>query len=165
MIQIYTGNGKGKTTASIGLAVRASSIFKVLFVQLIKDGKSSEIEVLKKLPNITVVAFGSGERIFPEKENREEKDLIRTGIEYIKENQKDFEVLIVDEAVTAVFLGLFPENELINLVKEIGEKKEIILTGHNASKKLIEAADLVTQTKKVKHYYDNGQAARKGIEF
>lgn len=165
MIQIYTGDGKGKTTAGIGLAVRASATLKVLYVQLIKDGKSSEIEVLKKISNITVVTFGSGKRIYPAKDNKEEKELIGKGISYICENYDNFDLIVIDEAVTAVSLGLLEEEALICLVGGLGKEKEIVLTGHNASEGLIEAADLVTEVKKIKHYYDQGQKARKGIEF
>lgn len=165
MLQVYTGEGKGKTTAGVGLAVRAASVFRVLFVQFIKDGTSSEIEVLKKIPGITVATFGSGLRIYPERENVTEKELIRRGFEFIGAQADDFEVIILDEAVTAVSLGLLSEEELLEVIGKISKETEVIITGHNASVGLIKAADLVTEVKKIKHYYDKGQVARKGIEF
>lgn len=165
MIQIYTGDGKGKTTAGIGLAVRASATLKVLYLQLIKDGKSSEIEVLKKIPNITVATFGSGKRIYPDKDNIKEKELIARGIACICEKYNEFDLIVIDEAITAVSLGLLEEEALICLVGGLGQEKEIVLTGHNATEGLISVADLVTEVKKRKHYYDKGQKARKGIEF
>lgn len=165
MIQIYTGEGKGKTTAAIGLAVRASKHFKVLVLQFIKDGKSSEVSTLQKVPNITYKAFGNGKRVYPKNKNESVRKDIEKGISYLCKNYAKFQVIIMDEAITAVTLGLLPEEELLCLTEGIKKDSEIILTGRGASKKLIKKADLVTEMKKVKHYYDAGVKARKGIEL
>lgn len=164
MIQIYTGDGKGKTTASIGLAVRASAHYKVLFVQFIKKGDSSEIEVLNKLENIDARGLGGGKWVFSDKNKGKERGKAKEGIEYILKNHEKYQVVVMDEAITAVDLGIIKESELIDLLGKIDKDQEIILTGRGATKTLIEKADLVTEIKKIKHYYDNGVKARKGIE-
>lgn len=166
MIQIYTGEGKGKTTAAVGLALRAAGAgMNILFVEYIKNGKSSEIPMLEKIPNINIKCFGSGERINPKKGNVKEITKISKGIEYVCRNFSDYDLIVMDEAVTAVDLKLLSEKELICLAEGIGKQKEIVLTGHNASKALKKVADLVTEMKPIKHYYKKGEGARKGIEF
>ncbi len=165
MIQIYTGEGKGKTTASIGLAVRASKHFKVLFTQFIKNGESSEIGVLKSLPSIDAKSFGNGDWILPDSDKSIEKKNAHSAVKYVRGNFAGYDVIILDEAVTAVDLGLISEDEILELLSEISENKEIIMTGRGATKKMIERADLVTEMKKIKHYYEKGVKARKGIEL
>lgn len=165
MIHIYTGSGKGKTTASLGLVLRASASKKALFTQFIKDGKSSEVEVLRKLANVDYKAFGEGRRIFPDKPNLTEKENIKKGLDYIKVNAKKFQMIVMDEIITAVNLKLITEKDLLDCLDHLPKEAEIILTGHSATKKLITRADLVTEMKMVKHYYDKGIKAREGIEF
>ncbi len=165
MIQIYTGDGKGKTTAAVGLAVRASAHCKVLFAQFIKNGDSSEVEILKTIPNIDYRAFGQGNWILKDEEKTKERKNVSRGFEYLRANCKKYKVIIMDEAVTAVSLGIINDNKLINLAKEIGKDREVIMTGRGATESMIEKADLVTEMKKVKHYYDKGANARKGIEL
>lgn len=165
MIQLYTGEGKGKTTAAVGLAARAAGAgLKVLFVQFVKDGKSSEISSLRKL-GVTVKAYGSGLRIDPQKENKNEKEKINEGINWICGNFKNYDVVIIDEAISAIDLELADEKSLICLAESMAEDHEVVLTGHNASELMIKAADLVTEMQPVKHYYEQGVKARKGIEY
>lgn len=165
MIHIYTGEGKGKTTAAVGLATRASKHFKVLFVQLVKDGKSSEVAVLKNNPKIVFKAFGEGKRVYPEKTNLKEKTDSRKAMDFLRQKCDGFDVIVIDEGITAVSLGLLPEKELLDALKIMPQKKEVIVTGRGASKKICHLADLVTEMKKIKHYYDIGVQARKGIEY
>lgn len=165
MIQIYTGEGKGKTTASVGFAVRASKHFKVLFVQLIKDGSSSEISTLKNNKKIEVKSFGSGSWILSDDDRDAEKEKASEGLKYITENADKYDVIIADEAITAVDLGVIREEDILKMLDEVSIDKEIVMTGRGATKKLIEKADLVTEMKKIKHYYDKGVKARKGIEL
>jgi cob(I)alamin adenosyltransferase len=163
MIQIYTGDGKGKTTAAVGLAVRAVAHQKVLFVQLLKDGSSSEVEALKKMPKITYQAFGTGEFVNGFDVAQETK--VKAGLSYIMSNASEYQVIIIDEAITAVSLGIISEKELLSLVQSISDGKEIIMTGRGASANLVKEADLITEMKAVKHYFDRGIKARKGIEY
>ena len=165
MIQVYTGEGKGKTTASVGLAVRASAHYPVLFLQFLKDGSSSEVGTLEKIDQITVKHFGSGSRIYPGKANVREQELAKEALEWLSQNKQNYQVVILDEAVTAVQLGILDEGGLFQAIQDEDTSREYILTGHGASKNLIAAADLVTEMKPIKHYYDKGVAARRGIEY
>lgn len=165
MIQIYTGDGKGKTTASVGLAVRASKHYKVLFVQFIKKGDSSEVFVLQGIPNVDFKAFGSGDWILEVTDRSKEAQNCQKALRYIKNNIQNYDVIVMDEAVTAVWLGVVSEDEILKVLNEIPGNKEVILTGRGITKKLAEKADIVTEMKKIKHYYDKGVKARKGIEL
>lgn len=165
MIQIYTGEGKGKTTASVGLSVRASGSKKVLFAQVLKAGDSSEIEVLENIENITVKSFGLGQRIFPNKANIEEKKNTRSALRYLNDAIEMFDVVVLDEGITAVGLNIIPEEEILALMDSFPKEKELIITGRGATKALVDKADLVTEMKKIKHYYEKKQKARKGIEY
>ncbi|MDO8507963.1 MAG: cob(I)yrinic acid a,c-diamide adenosyltransferase [bacterium] len=165
MIQIYTGEGKGKTTASVGLAARASKHCKVLFIQLIKSGDSSEVSVLQNTPNIEYKAFGSGEWILEDTDKSKEAKNCQNALKYVRGNLKNYDVVVIDEAITAVDLGLLDESDILSILAEIPDDKEVVLTGRGATEKLIERADLVSEMKKIKHYYDKGVEARKGIEL
>lgn len=165
MIQVYTGEGKGKTTAAIGLAVRASCEFKVLFLQVLKDGTSSEMQGLAKIKKIKTKSFGLGKRIYPDKKNKKEKENTEKAIGYIKKNHEKYDVIILDEGITAVNLKIITEEKVLDFMRNFPKEKELILTGRGATKKIIDASDLVTEMKPLKHYYDVGQKARKGIEL
>ncbi|MDD3480603.1 MAG: cob(I)yrinic acid a,c-diamide adenosyltransferase [Patescibacteria group bacterium] len=164
MIQIYTGDGKGKTTAAIGLAVRAQSSFRVLFVQFLKDGQSSEIEGLKMLPNVDIEVFGNGSWV-KGAVNREQEELVVQGFNLLAQKSNNYDVIIADEVITAVNLKIVTEKDVLNFLKGAIKEKEYVLTGRGATKKMIAAADLVTEMKKIKHYFDAGIAARDGIEY
>lgn len=164
MIHIYTGDGKGKTTAGVGLAIRAAGAgYKVLFVQFLKDGTSSEVSILKDAKNIYYKAFGSGQ--FINGVNPIQKSKSEEGLSYIRTNAKDYDVIVMDEIITVINENLINEGDLLATIKEIQEGKELILTGRGATEGLIKIADLVTEVKKVKHYFDNGIKSRKGIEY
>lgn len=166
MIHIYTGDGKGKTTASVGLAVRASKHMKVLFVQFMKDGSSAEIKTLEKLPNIDVRLFGTGNWVIDKDSRDSESKKVAEALKFIKKEYHKYGTIIVDEAIMAITSGVVDEAEVISLTEEISEKgHEIILTGRGLTRKFREKADLVTEMKKVKHYFDKGKFAREGIEF
>ena len=167
MIQIYTGNSKGKTTASIGLGLRANGANKkVLLVQFLKDGKSSEIKIIKKLKNFDVETFGK--KGFLKKDNLTKKDfnLAEQGFNFAQKaiESKKYDLIILDEINIANYFGLVKTDNLISLIKKTPKKIELILTGRNASKKIIQLADLVTEMKEKKHYYKKTKA-RKGIEY
>jgi len=166
--QIYTGNGKGKTTAAFGLALRAVGAGKKVFIaQFVKGMKYSEINAVEKcFPEITIKQYGLSCFIV---NVPTEKD-IEAARKGLKETSRviasgKYEVVILDEVCIATYYNLFTVNELIEVLKTKPESTEIIITGRYAAKELIEVADLVTEMKEVKHYYTKGVEARKGIEF
>jgi cob(I)alamin adenosyltransferase len=168
-VQIYTGNGKGKTTAAIGLAVRAAGAgLKVFIGQFIKMGDYSEIKALKERFSdlITLEQFGSGGFIRDKKPSPEQIQAAGKGLERIKKvmSSGEYDVIICEEVNVAVFLGLLTVEDLLELISSKPENLEIIFTGRDADPKLIEVADLVTEMKEIKHYYKAGVNARIGIE-
>jgi cob(I)alamin adenosyltransferase len=167
-VQIYTGNGKGKTTAATGLAVRAAGAgLKVFIGQFIKMGDYSEIKALKERFSdlITVEQFGSGEFI-RKKASREQIKAAGKGLERIREVMAsgEYQVIICEEANVAVSLGLLTVGDLLEVISLKPENIEIVFTGRGADPRMIEAADLVTEMTEVKHYFNQGVEARTGIE-
>jgi cob(I)alamin adenosyltransferase len=166
-IQVYTGDGKGKTTAALGLAIRAAGAgLKVYIAQFMKHGEYSEIKALKRLSDkITIEQFGSG-RFIKGRPSDEDLAAARRGLNRIKKNLKagKHAVVILDEACVAVSLNLFAENELLEIINQRPDHVEIIITGRKAGPRIIEAADLVTEMKEIKHYFKSGVEARLGIE-
>ncbi len=165
-IQVYTGNGKGKTTAAIGLAIRAVGAgLKVLFAQFVKGQYYSEHKTLSAIDNITIKQFGR-EGFIHSKPSQEDIDAAREGYDFVIKALKDneYDVVILDEANIAVFFHLFSEDELVALMDAKPEHTELIITGRYAPQKVVEKADLVTEMKEVKHYYQKNVLARVGIE-
>jgi len=166
-VQIYTGNGKGKTTASLGLAIRAAGAgLKVFIVQFLKMGDYSEIKALARFSDlITVEQYGLG-RFVKGKPSPEDIEAGIKGLERVKSviAAGKHDVVIIEEGNVAVMCGLFPIEELLNIVDKKPENVELIITGRGAAQALIEKADLVTEMKEIKHYYQKGVAARVGIE-
>ncbi|NBC84005.1 MAG: cob(I)yrinic acid a,c-diamide adenosyltransferase [Bacteroidetes bacterium] len=167
-IQVYTGNGKGKTTAAIGLSIRAVGAGKkVFFAQFIKGKPYSEIKVLQEsLPAITLKQYGLG--CFIEKEpTKADIESAQKGLQEIKKiiQTDSYDLIVLDEANIALFFNLFSVTELIEIVQSKPPETEIIITGRYAPEEIIAIADLVTEMKEVKHYYNSGIEARKGIEY
>jgi cob(I)alamin adenosyltransferase len=166
-IQVYTGNGKGKTTAALGLAIRAAGAgLKVYIAQFVKYGEYSEVKGLKRLSDrITIEQFGCG-RFIKGQPSIEDLQAARQGLEAVKSVLASGEhaVVILDEANIAVSLGLFSEEALAEMLASKPEEIEIIITGRAATPKIMELADLVTEMKEIKHYFQNGVQARLGIE-
>lgn len=167
MIQVYTGNGKGKTTAVFGLALRAAGSGKRVYIgQFCKGRCYNEVKALKKFKNIKVEQFGR--RCFIKK-SPEKIDLqmaldgFKTAFEII--HKKKYQLVILDEINIAVKLGLIPLIDLIKLIKQAPKNIELVLTGRYAHAKIIKLADLVSRIDEVKHYYKKGIKARNGIEF
>ncbi len=167
-IQIYTGNGKGKTTAAFGLALRAVGAEKKVFIaQFVKGQRYSEIDAFEKyLPMITIKQYGL-KCFIKTKPTDEDIYEARKGLKEIKNliAESDYDVFILDEVNIALFYNLFTVDELIEILKNKKENSEIIITGRYAPQELINLADLVTEMKEIKHYYNKGIMARKGIEF
>ena len=165
--QVYTGNGKGKTTAAIGLAIRAAGAgLKVYIAQFIKMGDYSEIKALKRFSDlITVEQFGLG-RFTNGKPAPEDIAAARKGLERVKivMLSNKYNIIILEEANVAANLGLFPVQELLKIIISKPYDTELVITGRSASPRIIENADLVTEMKDVKHYFQKGVRARVGIE-
>jgi cob(I)alamin adenosyltransferase len=165
--QVYTGNGKGKTTAAIGLSIRAAGAgLRVYIAQFIKMGEYSEIIALRRFSDlITVEQFGLG-RFTNGKPLTEDIEAARKGLEKVKSIMKsnEYKVIILEEANVAVKFGLLQVEDLIELILNKSFETELVITGRGASARIIEKADLVTEMKSVKHYYQKGVPARIGIE-
>jgi len=166
-VQIYTGDGKGKTTAALGLSIRAAGAgLKVFIGQFIKKGKYSEIKALKRFSDlITLEQFGIGSFI-TDKPSIKDIKAAQNGLERIKEvlSSGRYNVVIMEEANVAVKCNLISEQDLLDVIATKPQHVELIITGRNAGSRLIERADLVTEMKAIKHYFDRGQKARIGIE-
>jgi cob(I)alamin adenosyltransferase len=169
-VQIYTGNGKGKTTASIGLTLRALGAgMRVLFAQLIKGSKYSEIKMLERISDlggsITFKQYGEG-RFIVGPPSESDKEAAKIGLEEIRTAMKsgEYDLVVLDEANVAAKLGLISFSDLISLIDDKPPMVELVLTGRGASDELIERADLVTEMREIKHYYQKGVMARMGIE-
>lgn len=169
MIQVYTGNGKGKTTAGLGLALRGLGAGrKVLLIQFLKDGQSSEIKVIREyLPNFEVKIFGPKGFLTKEKLKKKDFDLAQQGFNFAQKaiQNKRYDLVILDEINLVLNFGLLKTEDIIALIKTTPKKIELILTGRSASKEVIDQADLVTEMKEIKHYFKKGIKARKGIEY
>lgn len=167
-VHIYCGDGKGKTTASTGLAVRcAGAGHKVLMYQFIKNNSSSEIESLAKLPGITRVDSIPMDKftfMMTEEEKAELKIKNDAKLEELIELAKSFDMIVLDEAVYAIGLNLLSEEKVLNWLREKPKHLEVVLTGRNPSEDLCDAADYVSEIRKIKHPFDIGLSSRVGIE-
>jgi len=167
-IHIYTGNGKGKTTAAFGLSLRAAGAGKKVFIaQFVKGKTYAEIEAVRKyLPAITLKQYGLGCFIV-KNPTPQDVDAARTGLTEITQilEQGEYDLVVLDEANIALHYKLFSVEELIDAIKRKRPETELVITGRYAPTELIDLADLVTEMKEVKHYYKKGVVARKGIEY
>lgn len=167
-IHVYTGNGKGKTTAAIGLGVRATGEgLKVYMIQFMKGRCYSEIDALDHIQNFTVVQFGRDEFVLKENPEQIDIDLARKGFEQAKKiiNKGEHDVVILDEINVAVDYNLIPLNDVLQLLEEKPKKVELILTGRYASPEVVKQADIVSEILEIKHPYQNGIESRKGIDW
>ena len=166
-VQVYTGDGKGKTTAALGLALRAAGAgLRVYFGQFIKNADYSEIKALARFADcITVRQFGRGCFLLTEPAP-EDRAAARRALEGLSEalTSGDYDLVIADEANVAVTLGLIEANDLVSLIDLRPEQVELVLTGRGAPEAVLARADLVTEMRCVRHYYDRGVLARQGIE-
>ena len=166
-IQVYTGNGKGKTTAAIGLAIRAAGAgLKVFIAQFIKMGDYSEIKALRRFSDlITVEQFGLG-RFTDGKPLPEDIEAAQRGLKRVKSIMaaEEYKVIILEEANVAAKYGLIRVQDLLGLIVHKPYDLELVITGRYASARVIENADLVTEMVPIKHYFEKGVPARVGIE-
>lgn len=173
-IQVYTGNGKGKTTASLGLAMRAlGRCWKVLIIMFTKGGDDyGELYSFRNLSseiaeNLTIIQAGLDRIVYADNKSEEDKKAIQKGWELAKKaiQNDEYNLIILDEANIAIDLGFIDLNEMISVLKNKPEEMEIVLTGRNAKPEIIDIAHLVSEIQPKKHYWDTGVMARKGIEY
>ena len=166
-LQIYTGDGKGKTTAAVGLAVRAAGAgLRVYFGQFLKSGRSSECRLLSRLaPALTVEAYGRG-RLIRGRPAAADRDAAAAGLRRLRDaiTGGRYDVVIADELIVAMNLGLLPAQDVLDMLEARPRGVELVLTGRGAAARLLRRADLVTEMRNVRHYFDRGVKARKGIE-
>ncbi len=169
LTQVYTGNGKGKTTAALGLALRAAGHrLRVLMIQFLKGGiPYGELRAARKLsPYLTILPMGREEFVDKKHPLRRDVRLARIGWKLAQRavRSRQYQVVILDEINVAVDYGLVSEKELLALIRNKPQDVELILTGRWAKTEIIKAADLVTEMKEKKHYYRKGIESRIGIE-
>ena len=166
-VHVYTGDGKGKTTAALGLSIRAAGAgLRVFMAQFIKADEYSEIKALKRFSDlITVEQFGLGGFIGGNP-SAGDIEAAQKGVARVKDiiSSGRYDVVVLDEANVAVKYKLFSEQDLLDIIDAKSKNLELVITGRGASAKIIEKADLVTEMKAVKHYFRNGVEARFGIE-
>ncbi len=172
LVHIYTGDGKGKTTAALGLCIRASGSDKrILFVQFLKASKTGELKILSQLHNVKVYRPEAKVKGFVWELNENEKLIMCKSIEtayntIVEELQSGiWDIVVLDEIIGCIKNGFISDEQIIELIRNKPEAVELILTGRNAPERLIELADYVSEIKAVKHPYQSGIPARKGVEF
>ncbi|MBQ3819322.1 cob(I)yrinic acid a,c-diamide adenosyltransferase [bacterium] len=173
-IQVYTGNGKGKTTASLGLAMRAlGRSWKVLIIMFTKGGNDyGELNSFRNLSseisqNLHIVQAGLDRIVYSKNKNKDDETEIKKGWELAKKaiENDEYNLIILDEANIAIDLGFIDVDEVVKVLENKPDDMEIVLTGRNAHEKIINIAHLVSSITPVKHYWDTGITARKGIEY
>lgn len=170
LIEIYTGNGKGKTTAAFGLALRASGCgLHTAIVQFMKKGEwYSEIAAIEQLPLVDIYSYG-GSKFLKKGTPPDEENLQLAAAAVAKARELmaggEIDILILDELNNAVYFDLLSEDDALALFREKPAYMELVATGRNATEAMIEAADLVTEMREIKHPYQKGIQGRKGIEY
>lgn len=167
LIHLYTGDGKGKTTAALGLAMRAKGAgLKVLIAQFLKGRDTGELEPLRQL---AIPVIRSDVTKFIPYMNPEELETCKKEqqqcFEEVCEKAEKFELIVLDEIIGAVSTGMIEKSELLRFIKNKPEQTELVLTGRDAPGELVELADYVSDIRCVKHPYHQGVQARRGIEF
>jgi cob(I)alamin adenosyltransferase len=166
-VHVYTGDGKGKTTAALGLSIRAAGAgLRVFIAQFIKSDEYSEIKALKRFSDlITVEQFGLGGFIGGNPSSGD-IEAAQKGVARIKKiiSAETYDVVVLDEANIAVKYKLISEQDLLDIIDAKSKNIELVITGRDAAPKIMDKADLVTRMKAVKHYFQNGVEARVGIE-
>ncbi|MCX6011111.1 MAG: cob(I)yrinic acid a,c-diamide adenosyltransferase [Chloroflexi bacterium] len=169
LVQVFTGDGKGKTSAAIGAVIRALGHGQKVYIAFFMKGAhpSGEFHILSQLSSVTMASFGSGGFVDPKNIKPEEKRGAEKALAAAREAMLSgkYDLVVLDEVNVAVAFKLIPVDDVLKLIEEKPKGVEFILTGRRADTRLVQAADLVTECLKIKHPYDTGVAARGGIEF
>lgn len=169
LIQVFTGNGKGKTTAALGTILRAVGHGKRVYIVFFMKGDYpyGERSSLALLPNVEVASFGSREFCNPEQKKPEEIEQARQALEAVRNAMLSgkYDIVVIDEVGVALAFRLIELEDVLSLLRQKPPELELILTGRYADRRLIEMADLVTEMVKIKHPFDRGIKARMGIEY
>ncbi|SFN32392.1 cob(I)yrinic acid a,c-diamide adenosyltransferase [Proteiniclasticum ruminis] len=170
-IHIYTGEGKGKTTAALGLSMRAAGRDrKVLFVQFLKGQDTGEQFLMRKIPQITHVKLANARTFFHALTAEEQKSLLEETEKEWESLYKQimdggFDLVVLDEIMAAMYLGIIPESKVVTLLQEKPFQMELVLTGRKAPDLISKEAGLITEMRKIRHYYDQGIQSREGTEY
>lgn len=172
MVQIYYGNGKGKTTAATGLSLRAAARgWQVLFVQFLKDGSSGEVQYLRELPEIEVATQQEEYPFFPrmteeqkQMAREEYRGLLAQSFSFVKNKNKGGKLLVLDEVLHALRYGMIEEEKVLQILDHSDLATEIVLTGYDPSERVLARADYITQMVKERHPFDQGITSRTGVE-
>lgn len=166
-VQIYTGDGKGKTTAALGLALRAAGAgLSVYVAQFMKFGEYSELKALSRFADlVTIHQFGTGKFVMG-RPGQADLAAGQKGLEAVKDALASgrYDIVIMEEAAVAASIGIFSSEDILDILRAKPDAVELVITGRGASDDLIKAADLVTEMREIKHYYQAGVKARVGIE-
>lgn len=172
LVHIYTGKGKGKTTAAVGAGIRAvGQGLKVHMIQFLKGGKglgaSGEIKVLESISGFTVEQFGPDHFVNPEALTKEDREIIQKGLNQASKMLAcgDYDLVILDEMNVVLSFHMAEIGRVLDMLRERADGTEVIITGRGVPRELIEYADLVSQIQEVKHPFNRGIKARKGIEY
>jgi cob(I)alamin adenosyltransferase len=168
LVHVYTGDGKGKTTAAIGLGIRAVGAgLRVHMIQFMKGRRYSELDALKHIPGFTVVQFGRDEFVSKKKPEQIDIDLARKGLAHAREvmRKNECDVLILDEINVAVDYQLLSSADVLDLINMKPETMELVLTGRYAKPEIVQQADLVSEMLEIKHPFQKGVPCRKGIDW
>ncbi len=169
LVQVFTGEGRGKTSAAIGTVVRAlGNGLKVRIIAFMKAGHpSGEWEILSRLENVNISRFGAKGFVNPDKPMQEDREQAAMALKEARESvmSGNYNVVLLDEVNVAAAWNLIDVHDVLSLIKAKPENVELILTGRGADKEIVKAADLVTEMLNIKHPYENGTVARKGIEY
>lgn len=167
-VHVYTGPGKGKTTAALGLGLRANGAgYKVHIVQFMKGRRYNEINAIEKLENFTISQHGRDEFVSKENPEKIDIDLAQKGFLHAKNviNSGKYDMVILDEINVAVDYNLISVKDVIELIEKKPKQLELVLTGRNAHPEFIRIADVVTEMLEIKHPYQQGVLAKEGIDF
>lgn len=171
LLHIYCGDGKGKTTAAVGLAVRAAGRGRrVVFVQFLKDGRSGEIGPLRELAGLTVITGQTVAKFSFAMNEQERAETYALHMDYLSQaaqlaHSEPIDLLVLDEALGAIETGLLDEDTLVDFLSHRPESLEVVLTGRVRTERLTELADYISEIRCVRHPYEQRIAAREGIEY
>lgn len=167
MLIVYTGDGKGKTTSSFGVILRSLVLEKkVLMIQFMKPVKEKAIEFLENsFSGFKSMNFGTTKFIKKGEKPPELFKAVHAGLETLKREYKNYDLIVIDELCVVIYFGLLDKQNCLELIKQIKEEKDIIISGRRCTKEFIDLADIATEMKLIRHHYGKGVLAKAGIDY